>query len=316
MSDTIVYDNIFEAIRAIDPYNIILQQPQGIGGIIRHQNYTLLDMGDGTIGAFTLELSKTYYRGESGEYDQCLSSLQRLKDEERMLWQIKTEDFILLMKRNKEIQRKIAQKEYLEFTALAQHYGFPTNMLDVTNDVIVAAYFATHELNNVTGEFEIKQEGVGRIRWRSESLRPSGRLAPIGLQAFQRPGAQSAYGIYLEEGEDYATESGNVLFKQDANANLQFHQMILGGPQMFFPQEDILILVEKIVKAPCVTSEAVNIFCQEQGREYEAVKDYLKSAGVAIVDAPVADWCMVRGLFNSQPSFVRKPQLRPIFSIG
>lgn len=216
MKDTIVYNNIFEAVRAIDPGNILLQQPQKIGGLIRHQNFTLLDMRDGTVGAFTLNMSSVCYRGESEVYDHCLSSLQRVKEEERMVWQIKAEDFILLIKRNHEIKRKQEQKEYIEFTALAQRYGFPTNILDVTNDLIAACYFATHEINSVTGQFEIKQRGTGRIRWSDEMIQPVGRLVPIGMQEFQRPGAQRAYGIYLKDGEDYATESGSILFKQDA----------------------------------------------------------------------------------------------------
>lgn len=317
MKDTIVYDNIYKAIETLEPAHVILQNEGKLGGLIRHQNFTLLDMGDGTVGAFPLELSMRYYRGENDEYGHCYSNLHRILDEtDRIIWQIKTEDFMLLLKKHVEIQRKIAQKEYVAFTALAQHYEFPTNMLDVTNDLLVAAYFATHVISPVTGEWEIRAEGLGRIRWSIENMAPVGRLVPIGMQAFARPGAQSAFGIYLEEGEDYGAESGSVLFRQDGAANEQFHQTILGGPQLFFPEEGISGLAERIKQAACVTAEAVEAFCQNTGNDRADVEELLRKKGIAIVDAPVADWCMLQGRTNTQPSFARVPQLRPMMTIG
>lgn len=317
MKNTIVYDNIYKAIEALEPAHVILQNEGMPGGLIRHQNFTLLDMGDGTVGAFPLEMSMRYYRGENDVYEHCYSNLYRIADEaDRIIWQIKTEDFVLLLKRHEEIQRKIAQKEYVEFTALAQHYEFPTNMLDVTNDLLVAAYFATHVTSPVTGEWEIRAEGLGRIRWSIEHVTPVGRLVPIGMQAFARPGAQSAFGIYLEEGEDYAAESGSVLFRQDAAANQSFHQTILGGPQLFFPEEGISGLAKNIKQAACVTAEAVEAFCRNTGHDRADIGELLRKKGIAIVDAPVADWCMLRGQSNAQPSFARVPQLRPMMTIG
>lgn len=317
MKDSIVYDDIYKAIEALSPNHIILQNEETNGGLIRHQNFTMLDMGDGTIGAFPLEMSMQYYRGENDVYEHCYANLYRITDEgERVIWQIKTEDFVLLLKRHGEIQRKIEQKEYVEFTALAQHYEFPTSMLDVTNDLLVAAYFATHVINPITGEWETRTEGLGRIRWSFESVEPMGRLVPIGMQALARPGAQSAFGLYLEGNEDYAQRSGSILFKQDAAANEQFHQTILGGPQLFFPEERVTSLVKLIKQASCVTSEALNIFCEKTGSDSAKTRELLREKRVAIVDAPVADWCMLRNTPNIQPSFVRMPRLRPMATIG
>lgn len=317
MKDTIVYDDIYKAIEAVDPNHVILQDEESIGGLIRNQKFTVLDMGDGTLGAFPLELSMQYYRGENDVYEHCYSNLYRIVDEgERVIWQIKTEDFVLLLKKHEEIQRKIKQKEYVEFTALAQHYEFPTSMLDVTNDLLVAAYFATHVINPITGEWEIRMEGLGRIRWSFESVKPMGRLVPIGMQAFARPGVQSAFGLYLEEDEDYAQRSGSVLFKQDAVANERFHQTILGGPQLFFPEEGITNLVNKIKQASCVTSKAVKIFCEKTESDSDKIRELLREKRVAVVDAPVADWCMLRHMPNIQPSFVRMPRLRPMATIS
>ena len=316
-STTNICDNIFEAIRKIDPNHIILQDHGQPGGLICHQNFTCLDMGDGTVGAFPLNMSMQYFRGENDRFEECFSALDRVKDkDDRMIWQIKTRDFILLLQRNPQIQHAINQKEYIEFTALAQHYGFPTRMLDVTNDILIAAYFATHDSNPITGAFEVKKSGIGKIRWSVELFQPEGRLVPIGMQPLSRPGAQSAFGIYLGEEEDYAKSSSFIEFKQDAAANEKFHQMILAGPQQVYPLESINILANRIKNSPCVTSEAVDIFCQENGKPQEEVKEILRRKKIHVVDAPVADWCLLQGMPNGVPSFTRNKVLRPAVIIG
>lgn len=317
MSSSIVYDNIFEAVRAIDPNHALLNHEGVIGGMVRHQQFTCLDMGDGRVGAFPLELSPMYYRGESGLYDTCYSNLQRIADEEeRLIWQLKTLDFILLLKRHPRIQSGLEQNEYIEFQALAQHYGFPTNMLDLTNDLVVAAYFATHEVNAVTGEFQVKTEGIGQIRYSCEFFMPQGRLVPVGLQPLARPGQQSAFGIFLGEKEDYAAGSASVRFRQSPQENQKLHQSVLGGPQMFFPEEPVTGLADRIKTANVVTREAVEAYCSESGHRAAKLEEFLEKKGIYIVDAPVASWLMLLDLPNSVPSFARRSPVRAGMMIG
>lgn len=317
MSSSIVYDNIFEAVRAIDPNHALLNHEGVIGGMVRHQQFTCLDMGDGRVGAFPLELSPMYYRGESGLYDTCYSNLQRIADEEeRLIWQLKTLDFILLLKRHPRIQSGLEQNEYIEFQALAQHYGFPTNMLDLTNDLVVAAYFATHEVNAVTGEFQVKTEGIGQIRYSCEFFMPQGRLVPVGLQPLARPGQQSAFGIFLGEKEDYAAGSASVRFRQSPQENQKLHQSVLGGPQMFFPEEPVTGLADRIKTANVVTREAVEAYCSESGHRAAKLEEFLEKKGIYIVDAPVASWLMLSDLPNSVPSFARRSPVRAGMMIG
>lgn len=317
MSSSIVYDNIFEAVRAIDPNHALLNHEGVIGGMVRHQQFTCLDMGDGRVGAFPLELSPVYYRGESGLYDTCYSNLQRIADEEeRLIWQLKTLDFILLLKRHPRIQSGLEQNEYIEFQALAQHYGFPTNMLDLTNDLVVAAYFATHEVNAVTGEFQVKTEGIGQIRYSCEFFMPQGRLVPVGLQPLARPGQQSAFGIFLGEKEDYAAGSASARFRQSPQENQKLHQSVLGGPQMFFPEEPVTGLADRIKTANVVTREAVEAYCSESGHRAVKLEEFLEKKGIYIVDAPVASWLMLSDLPNSVPSFARRSPVRAGMIIG
>lgn len=318
MNDTTkICDNIFEAIHQLDPHNIIFNNDIRSGGLSHHPRYTYIDMGDGTIGACTLNHSLLYFRGECNLYDHCYSSLDRIKSEDdKMVCQIRTQDFILLLKRNPEIQAAIEHKEYVDFTALAQHYGFPTKMLDVTNDILIAAYFATHDTNPLSGAFEIKKSGIGRIRWSIEHIRPTGRLGIVGMQPLARPGAQNAFGIYLGEKEDYAESSYSIEFIQDPTANEDFHKVILGGPQMIYPNENVNILVNRIQNSTCVTTQAVTTYCQEYGKQREDVFGILQSKNIYVVDAPIADWCLLQGKVNSVPSFRRNQVLRPAFILG
>lgn len=337
MSSSTVYENIFEAIRAISPNHAVLNKEGITGGMVRHQQFTCLDMGDGRVGAFPLELSPVYYRGESGLYDTCYSNLQRISDEEeRIIWKLKTWDFISLLKRNPQIQRGMAQNEYIEFQALAQHYGFPTNMLDLTNDLVVAAYFATHEIDAVTGELRIKTEGIGRIRYSCEFFVPQGRLVPVGLQPLARPGQQSAFGIFLGEKEDYAASSASVQFRQSLQENQKLHQSVLGGPQLFFPNEPVTGLADRIKTANVVTREAVEAYCAgltvsgrpepdcedterlcaKNNREVKRLEGFLKKKGIYIVDAPVVSWLMLRDLPNSLPSVARRSPVRAGMIVG
>ena len=92
--------------------------------------------------------------------------------------------------------------------------------------------------------------------------------------------------------------------------------MILGGPQQVYPIENVNILANRIKTSPCVTSEAVSIFCQENGKTQEEVKGILHRKKIHVVDAPVADWCLLQGMPNGVPSFTRNKVLRPAVIIG
>ena len=92
--------------------------------------------------------------------------------------------------------------------------------------------------------------------------------------------------------------------------------MILGGPQMIYPNESVNILVNRIKNSACVTSEAVLLYCQESGKSKEEIENLLRRKNIHIVDAPAADWCLIQGMVNSVPSFRRNQVLRPAFVMG
>ena len=132
MSDSVIYDNIFEAIRALDPQNIVLEALNGrTGGLIRHQHYQMLSLQNGKYGLFLSGLYSHYFRGEPQVYEHCTPSLFRIATaDDRLIAQLKATDFMMFLETHPEIQAREADGQYIDYLALAQHYGFATNMLD------------------------------------------------------------------------------------------------------------------------------------------------------------------------------------------
>lgn len=291
-----VYDDIFEAIHELEPGNPIYNCKAYGGSMIRHQIATLLKMSDGSVGAFILNPSMQYYRGENDIYPTCKANLFRIKDkEDRIIEQIKAEDFILFLKDCPENDMWLKQYGRIDYTALAQHYDFATNMLDVSNDIIVAAFFATHYFDKEKLQYVVKSEGEGRIRWTFGLPEPEGRIHFIGLQPFARPGRQSGYGIFMSEDDDFAKMGGSLRFRQNYEMNMKFSRSILQG-EMFLPFEHIMQFVKIMKDSPCVTSMAVQQYCKEHKAAEEDIRQILEKKKIMIVDVPVVGYEMLSSL--------------------
>ena len=316
MKDSTVCDNIYEAIRVFEPNHPVLDHSDMPGGLVRHQNFTLLKMDDGTVGAFALDWNMTFYRGENQDFPTCRPNLYRISDpQERMIAQIKAWDFILFLQQSPDIEAGLEQKQYIDFWALAQHYEFPTAMLDLTNDIMVAAFFAVSYTNPATGRFEVKEEGLGQLRQYTGFIVPDGKLRPIGLQPLARPGLQSGFGLWLPEEEDLADQCTTVRFRHSREANEKFMQSILGGIESFLPQEPIVGLAEKIKMTNVVTSMALQRYCEENGEDIAKAEQILRKKNIYVADAPVVCWEMLASLPVAVPARPRAGVLRPVFSI-
>lgn len=301
-----IFDNIFEAIRSFAPSSPLLQLNDDYGMVFRRINKCeIIDMGEyyAAFPGFPFQL----FRGEYRKYDTCKASIYRSNDPDDVIVdELKIIEFKNILLTFPQVQYAMEDHLKVDFLALAQHYELNTNLIDVTSEPEVAAYFATHRwINNVAVPVE---KGIGCIRgFVSPALTATkidSKYHMIGLQCFQRPGLQAAYGFEMEPDEDLADRGWCVYFKQNAHASRLIHtnfhvnqdkvnkiraegicrivepNEIEDTDSWLFPKEEIAD-VAKIVKA----SKEISIAAvEEYGKQCE---EALRRKGVKVVESPV-----------------------------
>lgn len=204
------------------------------------------------------------YRGQNTIFDSryqngikpCIPTVFRCKTKEECL---------LLLKRTVQFERKLDEfdevkewqnksimgnKFYVNKTAIAQHYGYATNLLDLTSDFDIAAFFATTRFKD--NEFHACREGVGVIYVSysaSFMLNDPMQLEIIGMQPIPRSDLQSAFALKMKRNEDLNNYNFvyRLLFKQRGiNSKLYLNRFKNG--KGLFPQDDISKKIIKIKK--------------------------------------------------------------------
>lgn len=154
-----VYDNIFDAIKSFAPNSPLLQLNGSDGKLFRRTSeYQVIDMGDylAAFPGFPYQL----FRGEHRIYDTCRASIYRSQDEDDVIVdELKIIEFQNILLTFPQVKYAIDDHMKVDFLALAQHYELNTNLIDVTSEPEIAAYFATHRWIN--GIATPVGEGIG-----------------------------------------------------------------------------------------------------------------------------------------------------------
>lgn len=304
--DDKIFDDVFEAIRRLDAKHPILNLKDKAGGyLIRNNSFRLMELPDGTIGAFPPQLLLRFYRGEPDDFDpkyRCVPKIYRIKDQEPkdltgnrhselvLIDSMKITEFGLVAEEFPQVSYAIEDYCNVDFKALAQHYDLNTDLLDMSSDIAVAAFFATHAYDPQNG-FQIREKGKGCLRVYThipdndpEAGLENFRL--IGLQPFQRPGIQCAFALRLNKGEDFSTLSGKALFKQDAKWNSKLHEAFYtdDGRNILFPEEEISRVAEKIKNSDTVSRMAVQKFCERNDYTMEYVEKVLAEHDIRLTE--------------------------------
>jgi len=82
-------------------------------------------------------------------------------------------------------------KDQIDGPALCQHYGLSTHLLDFSEDVRIAGFFASHSFKE--GKFSTCGDGIGVIYVLETEKVPPGSLYEIGFQPLPRPYAQRGW---------------------------------------------------------------------------------------------------------------------------
>ena len=208
-----------------------------------------------------MPLSKTPFllmRGQNSYYRHCAPSLYRNQskmtpDEFKTISRVRTAEFILSYKDHPVIQ-DLRTKCVVEDLAIAQHYGFPTEYLDITNNKWVAAFFATTLCENDV--YRLVETGFGQgygvlyvVRSNADFLQPDmqDRLRALGFQYFQRPTRQNTMVYAMEEGENFDANPAfnRIIFRHDTEASKLVYEYSM-RQERYFPKDNLAGLAQSI----------------------------------------------------------------------
>lgn len=224
--------------------------------------HAMLSMSGDCINLMSgVEFSFTEYRGQTQEYEVCLSSLDRItRDHELFAALCRSTYFQQALASHPAItqlqsfapvldQRAQPLPICINLEGIAQHYGLPTEYLDITSSFAVATFFATQHWNTATQTFELMRavSSPGVIY----KLHPTFLMSqpvpcdqmpyvPVGWQPFPRPEQQRANAIRLKPGEDFAQTMGVVKYRfyHSRNQSKRIYEEFEGGDKLI-PADDL-----------------------------------------------------------------------------
>jgi hypothetical protein len=161
--------------------------------------------------------------------------------------------------------------------ALCQHYGLSTPFLDFTENLTVAAFFATHRL--IDGRWEPSRTGTG-VMYVIQPPEDKDHLLffEIGIQPLARPFAQKGSLLYVEPGLNLLDHPavGTFGFYHDESCSRAVAKQA-GGPDALYPPDKFgdLIAAHKI--DTYVTRDSIELFLQDVPPELkEGRRDQLR----------------------------------------
>ena len=195
-----------------------------------------------------------YYRGQVKDFGSCRSSLSRkILTDDMQTRKIKIFANNMRLQEFDQLIKSFKQASEWPFgtvftNAIAQHYGFDTNIIDITNDLDVALFFACckHIGNNKylplcadDMKSEIDKYGVLFIRDINVDLQESFdgivTVYPIGFQPFTRCHSQKGFFVDTEIDDDLQTSGKftKYLFEHSPKFSQEIFNEFHGGTGLF-----------------------------------------------------------------------------------
>ena len=199
----------------------------------------------------------TLMRGQNNYFSKCYPSLFRTKegmseDDHWLISRLQSCEFIAIMLRH-PVVRALQQLCQVEYMSVAQHYGFPTEYMDITNQKWAAAFFACTEYKEGNyvpfvpkGETKI---GVVYIGGMSEYQMSPDNVKALGFHYFERPTRQNALVYQMKRGDNFDADPffKRIIFRHDAEASKLVFRMAC-NQYRYFPKDDWAEIAERIRK--------------------------------------------------------------------
>lgn len=258
--------------------------------------FEVMELYDNRMAAAPMPMSPLY-RGESEFHKCCVPSLYRRKWSElaSLKRQVQLEDFRLILQTNPEIREMEDAGLMVNYNGLAQHYGIETNILDVTNSFLVAAFFATTTYDALQDVYKpiLHTVSSGVIYFfPSGSFLNFGQYAPIwpiGLEALRRPGEQRGFGVEMDNVRNDLNHYPGVhtfRFWHSPQASLEIWRRTKGGMDLF-PFDPMAEKVRNMRKYRIYSEEGFSVACNKMGismLDVTNVRNHLIQDGCTFVE--------------------------------
>jgi len=229
------------------------------------------------------------YRGQTARYPTCEPSLLRGVPNDE--WQIKAR-LTLERFRVAELElvlrahpfKAVAQKRgfHVDYHGLAQHYGIPTSLLDLTSNVEVAAFFAVARWDQDAACLRPMETGSGvmyRFDWAAFGPGYSKFFEPVGFGPGLRPARQHAWTFRLRPGRNFEQVPHVAAFEftHSKTASAELFEKFDGGAWLY-PPDCLASLVEKLRDLPFVTMHAIRHVAKQDGQTPEDIESSAQRA--------------------------------------
>lgn len=277
-------------------------------GIRQEGLFEPMEMPDGVCRLMPLSPTfNVYYRGQSRQFSPSKASLYRngMTEAARFVERLKYAEFRKIVEeyplthflRDTIVASAPDQSVHhipltIDHLALAQHYGIKTELMDITTDKFVAAFFATTDCkDDVYTPIVDKREEKG-VLYRY-SIPPwemfpgkEPRLRAVGLQPFSRPGEQCGMVYPMTETEDFEKVATSIeTFRHDRTVS-EFVFNYTNRSRKLFPDSPMQEHAKKICNSTVFSNEAFHAVKEEfyTNSPEELLLSYLSEHSITLAD--------------------------------
>lgn len=248
------------------------------------------------------------YRGQGSYHGRCLPTLYRqaLTDDELFMERVRVAEFRLFLEQF-DVTQHFEENHYLvDYVGLAQHYGLKTDVLDVTNNIDVAMFFAMCDYDKETDSYKPKQEDKTYVGYLYAVLANennhdprnffgvySDKLNVIGLQPFERPGRQNGFAYHV--GSEGKISGYLYSFNYTKADSIEIFNSFRQGEYLWC-KDDIVDVAKAIAKTTTFSSKAVSLAI----KMFDATKSVnkrmkrLRQAGYTLVSQRKQPWASIK----------------------
>lgn len=273
------YEHIHPAFASIFGFS-----PEG-GYVMRNREGKRVLLPSGFRGLF--------FRGQNQYYEPCIPSIHRIKDKNILfLERLKRSEFMELLATHPIIADMEDKGYYIDKMALAQHYGFWTNLLDLSSDIWLAAFMATTKYNPESDSYSPVDEktykkGYGVLYVSKGYTDNHPRITELGYNFFPRPFKQMASTYSMQESDDFNNDDffDKHLFRHDGIVSQRIFEMAF-QQRKYWPQDILADKANEIKRFKKISEKVFEAIISSEGLSSGQALSICESNGYTITKVP------------------------------